>query len=104
MVKTFEIKNINEIRGCMLVEFKDSIGNKSHTTEIPIPAAMSTTPTDDEIADWVQLFWPHTQLEAPDVTGKLVAAGAINKVIDITSNVPTPEDVMENIKPRPELP
>ena len=93
MAKEYNILSVDEARGCMLVRFTD--GPKQHETEVPLPPALSASPTDAEIASWVRRFWPHSQMEAKAAVASLTAAGAVGKVVDITADVPAPADSVD---------
>ncbi len=97
MAKEYNILSVDEARGCMLVRFTD--GPKQHETEVPLPPALSASPTVAEIASWVQRFWPHSQMEAQAAVASLTAAGAVGKVVDITADVPAPADSVDGPLP-----
>ena len=92
MPKTYKILNMDEERGCMLVKYSD--GAKTHETEIPVPPYLSLSFSEEEVTDWVLNFWPHSQIEAVTMVERLRASGIIDSIIDITSKVPTPREVL----------
>lgn len=84
MAKTFKVLSVDTARSVMLVRFKDDI--TTHDTEIPFPPQLDTPDTDDDdLADWVASFWPHSIMEAPSLGTNL--ATKVGLIKGITTRV-----------------
>lgn len=80
MAKTFKILSVDAARSVMLVRFKDGV--TIHDTEIPFPPQLDTPDAgDDDLADWVATFWPHSIMEAPSLGATLATKVGLTKGI-----------------------